>query len=79
MNDSSNDIKKQFDDKIKSIEENDKKKTFFIYTIMNVSFVILFLAVLSGTIISYMNYKQVTQSTVNIKNNSNVVEFKKVN
>ena len=78
MNDVSNDIKQEFEDKIKSIEDQDKRKTFMVYTIMNVSFIILFLAVLSGTVLSYLNYKEVVNSQANV-NDSNVVELKKAN
>ena len=78
MNDDSNDIKQEFEDKIKSIEDQDKPKTFMVYTIMNVSFIILFLAVLSGTVLSYLNYKEVVNSQANV-NDNNVVELKKAN
>ena len=78
MNDVSNDIKQEFEDKIKSIQDSEQRKNSMILTIMNVSFVILFLAVLSGTILSYLNYKQVMDSQANLNNNSNAVELRKV-
>ena len=79
MNDISNDIKQEFEDKIKSIEDSEQRKTSMIYTIMNVSFIILFLAVLSGTVLSYLNYRQVMDSQPKVNNNTNAVELRKVN
>jgi len=76
MNDVS-EIKQEFENKIKLIEESDQRKNNFIYKIMNASFVLLFLIVLSGTVLSFLNYQKTIKNQANVSNNSNVIEFKK--
>ena len=69
-------IKKEFDNKIKNIEELDKSKSDTIFTLCVTASIILFIAILVGTIVSINNYlsaKKVQESNVP------VVTFKKYN
>ena len=69
------DIKQEFDNNIKALEENSRKKTQFLNTTLMVTGVCLFICVLCATILSYKNY-------VNAKNKSDnkvqVIELKNI-
>jgi len=71
---SNENIKLEFENQIHAIEEKDNNKNKFFFNIMNIAFVILFIAVSIGTILSYYNYKEV-KSKVN--SNVPVIEFRK--
>ena len=65
MEDSSNDIKKEFEEKIKYIEENEEKSKIFKTTLLYSSSIILFIIILIGTIFSYSNYIKTKNKVAN--------------
>ncbi len=75
MEQSSNNIKQEFEEKIRNIENNNKKlnkmKTYILYIL----FIFIFILVLSGTILSYNNYQKVKQD---INKNNKIIEIKVV-
>ena len=72
---SNDNIKLEFENQIHAIEEKDNNNNKIFMNIMNIAFVILFIAVSIGTVLSYYNYKEV----VNKAKNSDipVIEFGK--
>lgn len=70
-------IKKEFNDKLKDIEKIDESKKKLINTLCYTVAIILFLCVLMGTIISIKNYLDAKKQQ---ESNNNVpsVTFKKV-
>ena len=75
MEDTSVNIKLEFEEKINDIEENEKKVNKLKVNFLNIVFVFSFLLVLSGTIISYTNYVKAKEKPAN---NNTVVEIKVV-
>ena len=72
------DIKKEFDDKIKNIEEIDTKQMKTINVLCYVASVFLFIAVLIGTIMSVSNYCEAKKRQEE-NNKPTVVQLKKIN
>lgn len=72
------DIKKEFDDKIKSIEEIDTKKIKLINILCYVATIFLFISVLVSTVLSISNYMKAKQKQENV-NQPVVVQLKKIN
>ena len=73
MDDIGNDIKQEFEDKIKNIKEHEKNKSMIMQVVLSTIVVMLFVLVSIGTIMSYNSYKKVKTNT------KNVVEFKSMN
>lgn len=71
-------IKKEFDDKLKSIEEIDNNKMKNINTLCYIATIFLFIAVLIGTIMSVTNYFE-AKKKANEASEYQVVQLKKVN
>ena len=80
MVENSEEIKKDFENKINNLREHDKKKRLVFVAMLYVASIVLFGAVLFGTVVSYKNY-------INAKNNQpqqtevdskNVIELKKI-
>lgn len=56
MNESNEQIKKDFEERIESIENSKKNKTLLFNTVLYTVSIIMFLLVLCGAIFSYNNY-----------------------
>ena len=72
-------IKQEFEEKFKCIEETDKKTKKFRTSLLYASSVIVFIAVLCGTILSYQNYAKAKAKQDRINASQNIVELKKEN
>lgn len=71
MDEFSEDIKKEFDKQFKNIEEINDKKNNQKMSILYVSFVVVFILVLIGTVLSFSNYLKAKN---NADDNVKVVE-----
>ena len=68
MNRTSEQIKKDFEERIESIENSKKNKEVIFNTVLYTVSIMLFLLVLCGTIFSYNNYVKVKErANTNIK------------
>ena len=68
MNRTSEQIKKDFEERIESIENSRKNKEVIFNTVLYTVSIMLFLLVLCGTIFSYNNYVKVKErANTNIK------------
>ena len=56
MNESNEQIKKDFEERIESIENSKKNKTLLFNTVLYTVSIMMFLLVLCGVIFSYNNY-----------------------
>lgn len=74
MND---EIKQEFEFKINEMQENDKKRSFFINTLCYTVSIFLFVAVLIGTTISIKNFIDAKQEQENASRGP-VIELKKI-
>ena len=72
---SNDSIKLEFENQIHAIEEKDNNKNKFFINIMNITFVIIFIAVSIGTFLSYYNYREVKNKIEN--KDVQVIEFGK--
>ena len=72
----SENIKQEFESKLSAIEEADNNKKRMINNLFCVAALLVFIAVLSGTIMSVNNYIKAKQRQ---NNNVPVIELKKVN
>ena len=80
MVENSDEIRRDFDNKINHLKEHDKKKKLVVVTLLYMVSIVLFVAVSFGTIMSYKKYvaaknNQPVQTDVNP---SNVIELKKI-
>lgn len=71
-------IKEEFEQKIKTMEENSKKKTNLLNALCYIVSISLFVAVLVGTTISISNFINAKQQEENNARGA-VIELKKVN
>ena len=71
MDSYSDDIKKEFERQFENIEKNEHKERKTKVTLMYVCLIIVFLFVLTGTILSYNNYVKAKNK---LNNNVNVIQ-----
>ena len=75
MEQTSERIKKDFEERIESIEKLKEKKSAMLNTVLYTISIIMFLLVLCGTIMSYNNYTKV-KDKANANNKVQSVELK---
>lgn len=71
MNDNSEEIKRAFDKQLETIEEDKNKTNKVKVSLLYTAFIIVFLFVLAGTILSYSNYLKAVK---NAEQNANVIQ-----
>ena len=76
MGQTSEQIKKEFEERIESIEKSKKNKTFIYNTVLYTVTTMMFLLVLCGTIFSVNNYYKAKEKANQINNNITTVELK---
>ena len=65
MNETNEQIKKDFEERIESIENSKKNKTLLFNTVLYTVSILMFLLVLCGTIFSYNNYVKAKEKANN--------------
>ncbi len=76
MNDNTEQIMIDFEERIENIEKSKKNKTLIFNTVLYTVSIMLFLLVLAGTIFSYNNYQKVKEKVNDANNNVTTVELK---
>ena len=76
MNDNTEQIMIDFEERIENIEKTKKAKNVMFNTVLYTVSIMLFLLVLAGTIFSYNNYKKAKEKANEINNNITTVELK---
>jgi cell division protein FtsX len=71
MNGNSDEIKKEFEKQFNEVQNKNNKEKNFKANLLTVAFILIFVFVLSGTIISYKNYEKAKN---NLNSNVNVVQ-----
>ena len=76
MSETSEQIKREFEERIESIEKSQKNRTLIFNTLLYTISIMLFLAVLCATIFSYNNYVSAKNKANDVKNNVKSIELK---